>query len=545
MPLTVSGRAAPIGALVLGVSPYRPLNEDYRAFFKLIDRQLRVALTDALAYQNERQRVQLLTDLDLAKMEFFQNVSHELRTPLTLLITPLQDLLAAAPDRAAPEQADLQAAIRAADRLRTMVDALLDFSGAQAGILAPDRQPIDLAGVTAEVASMFRSPAEHAGLHFRVHLPAEPVTALADRAMWSTIVTNLLSNAVKYTPHGGIDIDLRADQATAVLTVTDTGLGIAPEEQTRVFDRFHRAPQVTPGSGAGIGLALVADLVRAHQGTVDLTSAPERGTTLTISIPRGLDTPAATRHTPPAEPTAESTRPRLLLVEDDADLRAYLTRLLTDDGWLVHPVPDAETALAAATDPAGPSTDLVLTDLVLPGHSGLHLVTELRAARRTARLPIVILTGRGGAEAAATGLAAGADDYITKPFSSLELLARVRANHELHQQRETAIGTAEDRANQIRAGLESNRVIGTAIGVVMATYRLTAHQGFQLLVAASQHTNNKLRDIAADVAATGTLALRPTLIDELLIRVHPDHNNDHDHTATRTRPTAGAAADPT
>ena len=110
-----------------------------------------------------------------------------------------------------------------------MVDALLDFSGAQAGILAPDRQPIDLAGVTAEVASMFRSPAEHAGLHFRVDLPDEPVTALVDRAMWSTIVTNLLSNAVKYTPHGGIDIDLRADEATAVLTVTDTGLGIAPE----------------------------------------------------------------------------------------------------------------------------------------------------------------------------------------------------------------------------------------------------------------------------------------------------------------------------
>ena len=113
--------------------------------------------------------------------------------------------------------------------------------------------------------------------------------------MWSTIVTNLLSNAVKYTPHGGIDIDLRADQDTAVLTVTDTGLGIAPEEQTRVFDRFHRAPQATTGVGAGIGLALVADLVRAHQGTVELTSAPDHGTTFTISVPRNQDTPAATR----------------------------------------------------------------------------------------------------------------------------------------------------------------------------------------------------------------------------------------------------------
>ena len=182
LPLTVSGRADPVGALLVGVNPYRPLNEDYRGFFALIGRQFRVALTDTLAYEGERHRVLVLADLDRAKMEFFQNISHELRTPLTLLLAPLQDLLAAAGNQPGPAREDLRAAAAAAERLSGMVDALLDFSGAEAGTLAPDRQPIDVAAATEEVASMFRSTAEHAGLRFDVQIPTAPVTALVDRS---------------------------------------------------------------------------------------------------------------------------------------------------------------------------------------------------------------------------------------------------------------------------------------------------------------------------------------------------------------------------
>ena len=207
-------------------------------------------------------------------------------------------------------------------------------------------------------------------------------------------------------------------------------------------------------------------------------------------------------------------------MEDDADLRAYVTRLLTDDGWAVHAVPDAETALTAiASGPHPDVPDLVVTDVMLPGRSGLQLVGDLRDDPATARVPVIVLTARHGDQATAEGLAAGADDYITKPFSSQELLARVRATHELARLRETAVETAETKAEQIRAALDSNRVIGTAVGIVMATYRLTAQQGFDLLVKASQHSNRKLRDIAADVTATRTLPMRPTMIDDLLIRV--------------------------
>jgi DNA-binding response OmpR family regulator len=207
-----------------------------------------------------------------------------------------------------------------------------------------------------------------------------------------------------------------------------------------------------------------------------------------------------------------------LLGEDDTDLREFLTRLLTADGWDVRAVADAETALTLTVEPSD-VPEVVITDVMLPGQDGLALIEQLRRRPATQRTPMIVLTARHGPDAAAEGLAAGADDYIAKPFSTDELLARVHANHELARLRERAITQAEARGEQIRAGLHSNRIIGTAIGILMTNHRLAAATGFQLLVAASQHSNRKLRDIAADIITTGRLPLRPTLIDELLIRV--------------------------
>ena len=542
LPLTVSGRLEPIGVLVVGVNPYRPLNPEYRAFFTVVARQVGVALGDTVAYEVERLRSAVLADLDRAKMEFFQNVSHELRTPLTVLLAPLRSLLAGSADRPAAEQQDLQAAVRAAERLHTMVDALLDFSGAEAGTLNPDRQPTDLADLTAQTCSMFRATAEHAGLYFTVEIPDTPITVAVDRAMWTTIVTNLVSNAIKYTTRGGIQIRLTASDTDAVLTVADTGHGIDPDEQPRVFDRFYRATDSDEG-GAGIGLAVVADLVNAHHGRLDLDSTPGQGSTFTVTVPI-IVTPSSPPPThdvtsdPEQAPTG-AVWPSALVVEDDADLREFLTRLLTGDGWAVRAVADAETALEL-TGGSSDAPDVVITDVVLPGRDGLALIQQLRQQPATQRTPMMVLTARHGADATAEGLAAGADDYITKPFSSNELLARVHANHELAQLREKAVSQAEARGEQIRAGLESNRIIGTAIGILMTNHRLPAAPAFQLLVGASQHSNRKLRDIAADVTTTGRLPLRPTLADELLIRVTRTTGDLPDPDPTATPGTAAA-----
>ena len=333
--------------------------------------------------------------------------------------------------------------------------------------------------------------------------------------------TNLVANSVKYTPHGSVRIRLTATDTDAVLTVADTGPGIATDKQPLVFNRFYRAADGEE-QGAGIGLAVVADLVRAHHGRLDLDSTPGRGSAFTVTVP--IVVTSRSTHAPGGstaasdQPLNGEARPSVLVVEDDTDLREFLTRLLTGDGWLVHAAGDAETALDLA---GGPSDvpDVVITDVMLPGQDGLALIQQLRRKPVTQRTPMIVLTARVGADATAEGLAAGADDYITKPFSARELLARVRANHELHQQREKAIVTAQGREQQIRGALDTNRVIGTAVGIVMASYQLTAQQGFQLLVTASQNTNSKLRDIAARVVDTGALPFRPTMIDDLIIRV--------------------------
>ncbi len=288
-----------------------------------------------------------------------------------------------------------------------------------------------------------------------------------------------------------------------------------------MFDRFYRA---TGGEerGAGIGLAVVADLVDVHHGHLDLDSDPGRGSTFTVTVPMLINSstthPAGDTSPDPVQSPSWGVHPQLLLVEDDTDLREFLTRLLAADGWTVRAVADAESALELIGG-SSELPDVVITDVVLPGRDGLALVGQLRGQPATQRTPMIVLTARHGPEATAEGLAAGADDYITKPFSTDELLARVHANHELARLRETAVTQAEARGEQLRAGLDSNRIIGTAIGILMTNHRLTAATAFQLLVAASQHSNRKLRDIAADIISTGRLPLRPTLIDELLIRV--------------------------
>jgi DNA-binding response OmpR family regulator len=188
------------------------------------------------------------------------------------------------------------------------------------------------------------------------------------------------------------------------------------------------------------------------------------------------------------------------VVEDNADMRAYLTRLLRAEGWRVTAVADAAAALRLSPPP-----DLLLSDVMLPGTDGLELTRALRRLPATARLPIVLLTARAGPESAADGLAAGADDYVVKPFHPTELLARIRVHVELARLCEYAVNQAQDEAANLRVALSSNRQIGAALGIIMQRYQIDSDESFARLRSTSQRLNRKLRDVADDVVHTGDL----------------------------------------
>ena len=511
LPVVLLGTRKPMGVLVIGVNPYWRPDEAYTAFTAMAARQLGVMITDAVSYQNERKRQQALAELDRARTEFFENISHELRAPLTMLLTPLQDILDE-PGVVLPAAArdTVETSIRAADRLQRVFDALLDTSRAESGALMADREDIDLTSVTAELVESYR-PATEGRLNLRVDMPTEPLRAYVDRTMWTTIVNNLVNNALKFTPNGEVAVSLSGDDSQVVLTVTDTGVGIAREEQAQIFQRFHRASNRDQHPGSGIGLSLVAEMTAAHGGSVEVDSEPGAGSQFVVRLPRYDGSPEAaeliegTEPQPEAEPAAD--RPRLLIIEDEPDLRGYLSKLFTKDGYAVDAAADAATALSLLE---GNPPDLVITDVMLPGQSGLDLLAELRQDERLARLPVVVLTARADAETAIGAFAAGADDFVVKPFNSAELLARVRAHHQMSQLRDGAVDAAQTTVGQLRQALRTNRTTGTAVGIVMVRYELDPERAFKVLVRTSQQSNRKLHDIAAEVVRTGALPEVPS-----------------------------------
>ncbi|MEV4351035.1 ATP-binding protein, partial [Actinoplanes sp. NPDC049596] len=446
LPLPSAERSQPLGVLLAGVSPSRGLDETYRSFFELLAQQVAVAVRNAQAYQEERDRAAALAELDRVKTDFFTNVSHEFRTPLTLMMGPLADALADAGEPLGPAQRDrLEIAQRSAHRLLSLVNNLLTFSSVEAGRAEQRPRPIDLARYTAELAGVFRAAVERADLRLVVDCPPLPHAVEVDPATWEKIVTNLLSNALKFTFVGEIRVRLAADGATARLTVSDTGIGIAPEDLPRLFDRFHRVRGVRARSheGSGIGLALVRELARLQGGDATVESTPGAGTTFTVTVPLAgaataqplpdmsaaraaaeeaagwLDVPRPTPEVP-----AQGDGARILVADDNSDMRAYLKRLLSGERWQVELAPDGRAALEAIRRFP---PDLLLTDVMMPRMDGFALVRAVRGDEATRALPVIMLSARAGDGSGVEGLEAGADDYVVKPFTAAELVARVRS----------------------------------------------------------------------------------------------------------------------
>jgi len=467
-------RTLPIGSanagtrgitLVVGLNPRRPFDDDYRSFVDLVADQLGTGLANARAYEEASERADALATLDRAKTTFFSNVSHEFRTPLTLMLGPVEDLLTEANGPLTGHQRNEVAILqRNAKRLLKLVNALLDFSRIEAGRMQATYAPMDVCALTRELAGTFRSAIEHAGLRFGVDCSEIDAPVYLDRDMWEKIVLNLLSNALKYTFNGGIDVEVRPVEGAFELSVADTGTGIPAAELPRVFARFHRVEgtRARTHEGTGIGLALTHELVRLHGGTITVDSEVERGTRFTVRIPTGrehlphdrvpgsalvvaVQTPSlyvdealrwipdvAAAHEPPAA-RSRVVGERVLVVDDNADMRDYLRQLLRE--WDVTVASNGVDALEQAQ--ASPP-QLIVTDVMMPGLDGFGLLQELRADARTRAVPVLMLSARAGEEARVSGLDAGADDYLTKPFTAQELVARVRSLLNLSKARRDA-----------------------------------------------------------------------------------------------------------
>jgi signal transduction histidine kinase len=444
----VTPRDVLAGLLVVGVGPRRIWDDAYRAFFEEIASQLGASLGLAKAYEDERRRAEALAEVDRVKTAFFSNISHELRVPLTLLLGPLTSAVTAT--EPALRGDDLEAVHRNAQQLLRRVNTLLDFVGIEEGRVRASYRPTDLAALTADIATGFRSAIEKAGLELVVDCPPLPQPVYVDREMWEKIVLNLLSNALKFTFEGAIHITLRASDEGAHLTVSDTGVGMSPDTLPRLFERFRRVeePRARSREGSGIGLALVQELVRLHDGRIDVQSATGIGTVFGVVLPFGPRPTTGDDAAAPATPTAmpyvseamqwlQATPPaegegaidrhvHILVVDDNADMSSYLRRLLSKR-WSVDCAPDGKAALEAIRE-RRPS--LVLTDVVMPNLDGFGLLHALRTDPSTATLPLIMLSARSG-EHAEAALEAGADDYIVKPFSARELVARVAVRLEL------------------------------------------------------------------------------------------------------------------
>jgi signal transduction histidine kinase len=423
-----------------------------------------------------------LQEVDRLKNEFFANVSHELRTPLTLILTPVEDLLGR--PLASGVRDALQVVRRNANRLLRLIDDLLDLAKLDVGGLRLHVAELDLVELGNRLVDGVRPAALARRMKLELEAPFASLDVYGDPHRLEIVLTNLVGNALKFTPDGGsITVRIEQDAESARVRVIDTGPGIPEAELARIFDRFYQVEgsERRQHGGAGIGLALARKLAELHGGNIGVDSRVGAGSTFTLTLPRGREhlkdhvlerrrvrtdrhpnrrSDDRTRSEPPAEAPFDPVtggfnpnlvrmdrgrKPRVLVAEDEADLREYIHGTLEPHFDVVTASDGAE---ALATIRAA-GVDLVLTDLMMPGTSGTDLCRAIKQDARLGSTPVIVLTALSSTDNVLDAYSAGADDFVTKPFHSRVLLARISA-----QLRLRAVGLQlADQARLATAGM--------------------------------------------------------------------------------------------
>lgn len=392
--------------------------------------------------EQERQQGKRLHELDLLKIKFLTNVSHEFRTPLSLIITPLEKLIKQANDS---ERQQLQMIQRNGRRLLNLVNQLLDFRRMEVHELKLHPKTGDIISFIKELCLSFSDVAERKSISLNFKSDRSSLITLFDHDKIERILFNLLSNAFKFTPHGGkVSVELSTrytlqNKTELVLKVIDTGIGIEADKIDRIFERFfqNEVPDSIVNQGSGIGLAITKEFVNLHGGEIKAESFVNEGSTFIITLTfaeqqaeySSIMTQQAMlisgRNSMPKdkiELDPNSKKPVLMLVEDNEDFRFYLKDNLKEFYQIVEAVNGREGwQKVLALHP-----DLIVSDVSMPEMDGIELCKKIKSDKRTAHLPVILLTALTTDDEQLTGLETGASDYMTKPFNFEILLSKIR-----------------------------------------------------------------------------------------------------------------------
>jgi PAS domain S-box-containing protein len=546
LPVMQGGAGEPYGFLVVGCNPYRLFDEKYSRFFSLVADQVATSFANVHALEEERKRAEALAEIDRAKTIFFSNVSHEFRTPLTLLLGPIEELLSN-PDTTPDNRTRAEVAYRNALRMQKLVNSLMEFSRIEAGRMDGRFTRVDIEAFTADLASSFRSAIERAGMELTITKAGISDDVYVDMDMWEKIILNILSNALKYSRQGTIALDTRKDGNNIRVTISDTGIGIPEDQLAKIFNRFHRVENSEGRSqeGTGIGLALVKELVKLHGGSISVSSTQGKGSVFTIELPTGkahlpedkvaegdlhrshanLFLQEALKwadreesnpgHSGDSLPQHKGHLPTILFADDNADMRDYVDRLLSGHYRVVRAVNGLDAYEKALTC----NPELILSDVMMPKLDGFGLIQKIRAHHEMKNIPVILLSARSGDEAKVDGLGAGADDYMVKPFSAKELLARVDANIRIAKNRIASENNLKNIIAQTPISMTilkgAQMIIEMANDNAMALWGRKKEEviGLPAIEAFPELKGQGFTQILSNVYQTGT----PFIADEMLI----------------------------
>jgi signal transduction histidine kinase/ligand-binding sensor domain-containing protein/DNA-binding response OmpR family regulator len=396
----------------------------------------------------ERTKAKTLHELDMLKLRLFTNISHEIRTPLTLILGPLEKLIS----KKVPEEevsSHLSLVYRNALQLNTLINQLLDFRKLETGNLKLELIQDDMVRLVSHVVLSFEEYAKEKQITLKFHTLKKSIIALFDPDKVKTILNNLISNAIKYTGSGGTvsvhlslvfssndedSLNNQPDKQYIEISVKDTGKGISESNIKRLFTRFSRIDSINESTGTGIGLALVKELVKLHNGDIDVISKPGKGSKFTVRLPYETEKLVETgtdilsdkssdtgKNDLKDEHLEESNAQIMLIVEDNSDVRYFIRSHFEP----IYKIFEAKNGQEGWDQAVRIIPDVIISDILMPDVDGYEFCRRIKKDERTSHIPVLLLTALNSKEHEIEGLSCGADDYITKPFDISILQTKV------------------------------------------------------------------------------------------------------------------------